>query len=319
MSLTSPAKNDLKEGSLGRIHYLMGALLSIEVSHPEEACAREALAAAFSEVRRLESVLSRFKDGSPVYRLNHSAHLSAQPLDDELFSLIAACLESSAKTLGAFDISVSGLMELWSQAEKNDALPEDGEVRSFLSGTGYQNIVLDKEAKTVFFKNPLLKIDFGAIGKGYALDRAVAILKQRGIEKARLDFGGHLYYFNRSDTPAPHIGLKNPLLPDEVILTLPFENKTISTSANFERNFKIRNKIYGHLINPFTGYPAQGPLLSVSVISSSALEADVFSTAAFILGPEEGMRLIRNSAGNEAVFITDSYGKPKIHVSFDLK
>lgn len=318
MSLTSCIKNKLDAGSLKRMHYLMGTLLSIEVFHPQEVQGKEIIEEAFAEVKRIEEVLSRFRQESRVYQINHSAHTQPQGIGEELFFLAEKCSEFSHSSGGAFDISVAPLMDLWSKAEKDDLLPKDIEISSLLSEIGYQNIVLDRQAKTVFFKTPSLAIDFGAVGKGYSLDRAAALLKDRGIKKARFDFGGHLHYFNESESEPDYIGLRNPLCPDEILLTLPFENKSVSTSANYERNFKIQNRIYGHLVNPLSGYPVQGNMLSVSVFSSSALEADILSTAGFSLGLEEGMRLVKNTPSAEAIFITDSYGKAKIQASFEL-
>lgn len=313
MSLMRYTKNNPAMHHLKRMYYLMGTFLSIEVFHQDKDKTVRAIEAAFNEVRRIERLLSRFREDSSVYKINNLAYYKPQTIDTELFCLISDCLEFSDRSGGAFDITEAPLVDLWSQAEKSDSLPTHKEIRSILSEIGYKNIILDIESKTITFKAASLKIDLGAAGKGYALDKVLEVLKEEGIDKTRLNFGGHLYYFDRPEAEEECIGIRNPLQPEEIMVSLPLKNKSISTSANYERNFKIQNRIYGHLINPVTGYPADSGILSVSVISDCAMDSDILSTAIFILGLENGLKLIRDFADAEAIIITDNDGEPKIH------
>ncbi len=314
MSLMSCTGNNLiNEYPLRRMHYVMGTFLSIEVFDSDEDKASEVIEIAFNEARRIERLLSRFREDSLIFKVNNLAYIQPQVIDEELFRILKDCLEFSKKTGGAFDITVAPLMELWSEAEKLNALPDREAIDYLLSKIGYQNIVLDERAKTVFLKNPL-KLDLGAVGKGYALDRVVEILREKEIEKARLDFGGHLYYFDQNNVEE-YVGIRNPLQPEEIIFSLPLRNKSISTSANYERNFRIQNRIYGHLINPLTGYPVDNEILSISVISSCAMSVDILSTAVFILGQNEGIKLIENINDVGAIIITNNRGKLKIYTS----
>lgn len=319
MSLIRCIKNNLGRDYLRRMHYLMGTFLSIEVFHPDEDKAKETIEAAFHEARRIEGLLSRFREDSQIYKINNLAHIQPQVINEEIFDLIEDCFLFSKESNGAFDITVGSLIDLWSEAEKNDFLPTQEEINSLLLNIGYQNIILEKEIKTVFFKTPLLKTDFGAVGKGYALDRMVEVLKGNGIKKARLDFGGHLYYFNQLDMKEDYVGIRGPLYPEEIILNLPLKNQSLSTSANYERNFKIQGKTYGHLVNPLDGYPKGDEILSVSIISPSAKISDILSTAVFILGLNEGMQVIESMNEPKAIIITNDHGKPKIHSSLRLE
>lgn len=306
-------KNNRERHFLKRMHFMMGTFLSIEISHPDEGEAREAIGGAFKEINRLEGLLSRFKEESRVYKINNLAHLEPQAIDDELFSLIAQCLDFSRKSDGAFDITVAPLLELWAEAERNNSLPGKEKISPLLPSVGYQNILLEEKAKTIFFKKAGVKIDFGAVGKGYALDRVVAFLKARQIEKARINFGGHLYFLGQSKLDNEFVGIRNPMQPEEVITSIALNNESISTSAVYERNFTIQGRTYGHLINPVDGRPIDNGILSVSVVSGCAMHSDIFSTAIFVLGLEKGMRLAKDFNDSEAIIITDNYGKAKIY------
>jgi len=314
-SLTRHPEERSDEGSLKRMRYLMGTFLSIEVFHFDERKAGQAIELAFGEVRRIEKSLSRFNPYSKIFEINQSAHIKPQAIDGELFHLIQECLKASKVSTGAFDITVAPLMDLWSLAEKINSAPSQSQISDLLFNIGYQKVILDEEEKAVFFKNPYLKIDLGAAGKGYALDRAVKILKEEGIKRARLDFGGHLYYFDNSELDAEYIGIRNPMSCEEIIFSIPLENRSISTSANYERHFNIQGKRYGHIINPLSGFPVDNRIASVSVISPSALEADILSTAFFALGLDKGMQLIKNTNEAEAIIVTDNNGKPQLYFS----
>ena len=294
---------------------MMGTFLRIEAFHSDEARSKEVVELAFNEVKRIEQLLSRFKEESQIYQLNRFASIEPQLIDGELFHLIEECLEFSKRSSGAFDISVAPLMELWTSAQQRQLLPSDREIQSLLPKIGYRNVILNQETRTIQFASPLVKIDLGAIGKGYAIDRAVEVLKQEGIKKACLDFGGHLHSINLEEIEGEDIGIRNPMDPEEVIYSLTLNNQSISTSANYERNFDIQGEIHGHLMDPRTGYPVENRVLSASVIAPSAMVADGLSTAIFVLGLEQGMRLIQSREDAEAIIITHQNGKPKLSVS----
>jgi thiamine biosynthesis lipoprotein len=297
----------------------MGTFFKVEV-FGEEANLRRTVELVFNEARRIQQLLSRFQEDSPVYKINNLAHLRPYKIDAELFNLIEDCLEFSNLTHGSFDITVGSLVQLWQEAEKKDSLPTYDEVTLVLSGVGCRNISLNSNEKTVFLKNESTNLDFGAIGKGYCLDRAVNILKENSINTAILDFGGNIYYLNEDIFKADeeYFGIRDPLNTDDIIISLRVRNKAISTSANYERNFRIKGKAYGHIINPLTGYSEDSDVLSVSVICASAKIADILSTAVFILGLDVGMELIERISDAEAVIITRNQGRLQAHYSSKL-
>jgi thiamine biosynthesis lipoprotein len=324
MYLKNYIKNSVIENSayysVCCMRYLMGTFFKVEV-FDEEIKAKEVIELVFNEARHIQQLLSRFQEDSPVYKINNFVPLRPHKIEVELLNLIRDCLEFSKLTNGAFDIAVASLIELWRQAEENDLLPTHDEVISVLSGVGYRNISLNLDEETILLRNKFTKLDFGAVGKGYCLDRAISILKENNINRALLDFGGNIYYLNDniSEFEEEYFGIRNPLNTDDVIVSLPVRNKVISTSANYERNFKIKGKIYGHIINPLTGYPqGNDDLLSVSVISPKAMAADILSTAIFILGLDSGMELIEKISDAEAVIITRNQRRPQVHYSSKL-
>ncbi len=302
-----------------RLHYLMGTFFQVDIFDPDPEKTKEVAELVFHEVARIERLLSRFREESAVYQLNRYAFIEPQPIAEELFHLIETSLEYSHQTKGAFDIAAAALTELWEDAVKKEKLPTLMEIKSFLPKIGYRNVVLNSKDKTLFFKSPLVKIDFGAIGKGYALDRAVEIVKREGILKAKLNFGGQLYFLNKLEEEAEEIGIRNPQDPDEILLTFSLINQTIATSANYERYFEIEGRRYGHLIDPRWGYPVENEVLSVSVVTSNAMAADAFSTAIFVLGPEEGMKWIEKSESVKAIMVINSDGKLQVKVSSNTK
>jgi thiamine biosynthesis lipoprotein len=315
LSLERAGRSD--EGSVKRMHYLMDTFLSIEVFHSDENIAKQTVEMAFREAIRIENILSRFREGSEVYRVNKHSFDKPQIISEELTRLVSNCIRFSQKTSGAFDITVAPLIELWANAAKKNLFPPQNEISSLLQNTGYENIILDSGSSMIAFAKPLLRIDFGAVGKGYALDRMTEILKENKIEKARLDFGGHLYYMDSQGYEGEAVGIRNPLCPDEVMATVTLKNQSISTSADYERNFNILGRAYSHLINPCAGQPAEGDILSASVISDSSLVSDIFSTAVFILGLKQGMELIEDMDNVEALIITNNQRMPEIHSSLD--
>jgi thiamine biosynthesis lipoprotein len=299
------------------MHYLMDTFLCIEVFYADEDKAKEVMEKAFREAVRIEGVLTRFKDESEVCRINNYSFDKPCIITKELADLISNCIEFSRKTGGAFDITIAPLIRLWVNAAKQNIIPSPNEISSLLQNTGYENIILDSESSAIAFARPLLKIDFGAVGKGYGLDRMVEILKENRVEKARLDFGGHLYYMDSQGYKGEAVGIRNPLCPDEAIEAVTIKNQSISTSANYERNFNVLGRAYSHLINPCTGQPVETDILSVSVISDSGLVSDILSTAIFILGLKQGMELIEDMDNVEAVIITNNRGRLEIYSSRD--
>jgi thiamine biosynthesis lipoprotein len=321
MSLTSFMEKDsnsliIKQQTICRMHYLMGTFVQIEIVGEQRTQAIEVIEEAFSEMKRVERILSRYLEESQISKINQSAHLFPVKISSEVFQLLEEAIGFSRLTEGAFDITVGPILELWGQAQKRGFAPTRAEIEQGRSSIDYSNVVFDSQKNTIFLKKYGVKIDLGGIGKGYAVDRAIDVLKKNGIKKALINAGGNIFCLDEERLP---IGIKNPCNPQDIIATILVKNQAISTSANYERSFSIGGKSYGHLINPQTAYPVGNGMLSVSIISSSAKMADVLSTTVFILGQDKGMQLIENMEDLEGIIITEDNRGTELNTSSGLK
>lgn len=279
----------------------MNTFCRVQVEVGDSVSCGEAVEEVFSELRRLENTFSRYLSESQVSRVNSDAENSPVAVNEEVFQLVARALEISCLTEGAFDISIGADVDFWRQCERDNCLPTSEQIKALKDRIGYKYIALDYQSRAVSFTRPGIKIDLGALAKGYVLDKAVTILKQMGISKACLNLGGNIYIL---DSQPQDILLRNPLSDESFAARLSLMNASISTSANDERYFLIQNKRFGHLLNPLTGLPAETDILSVSIISEDATFADALSTAIFVLGLKKGRELIGRVKDIQAVIIS---------------
>lgn len=241
---------------------------------------------AFEEARRLDLLLSNYKPESEWSKVNREAADHPVPVSKELFDLLAACVSYSRQSDGAFDITVGPLMKIWGFYKGSGHLPQPGEVKQAMGQTGYRNIVLDNAKQTVFFTKKDLNLDPGGVGKGYAVDRMVQVLKNDGISIALVSGGGSSIYClgNPPDDPAGwRVQIKDPHDEFKAVAEVTLKNESLSTSGSYEKFFMAEGKIWSHIMDPRTGYPAQGTL-SVSVIAPLTLDSEVWAKPYFILG-----------------------------------
>jgi thiamine biosynthesis lipoprotein len=240
---------------------------------------------AFEEIRRLDDLLSNYKPRSEWSRVNREAAGEPVRVSPELFSLLEACLDYSRKTEGAFDITVGPLVRIWGFFKGSGRLPHRAEIRTALAKVGYRNVILDKENLTVRFARPGVELDPGGIGKGYAVDQVADILRNLGIGSALISAGGSSIY----GLGAPpnekgwRVKIRHPRQPAETAAELVLHNSSLSTSGTAEKFFYSGGKLYSHVFDPRTGYPAPG-MLSVSVTAPRTLDSEAWTKPLFILG-----------------------------------
>jgi len=256
-----------------------------EVTSPNEKAAK----IVFDEAERLEGLLSKYKEGSEVYNLNQKGKLR---VSTETFYAIKQAKEYTLKTDGAFDITVGPLLELWGFNSRNFSIPDKNKIQAALKSVGSDKISLDPMKNLVEFKKPGVKIDLGAIAKGYALDSIAVKLKENGIKDCLVNAGGQVLALGDKFGKPWRISLKDPG-KEGLSQTLELKNQSASTSADYEQFFEKDGKRYGHIINPKTGYPVEtGATKAFTVISESATEADALSTAIFVLGKDKKEELL---------------------------
>ena len=263
----------------------MGTGFSIVAYGEDRGRLESIVSEGLEEAHRLDDMLSNYKPDSEWSMVNREAANGPVHITPELFQLLAACVEYSKESEGAFDISVGPLMKVWGFYKGTGHLPHRAEVWGAMNLVGYQNIVLDAAARSVRFVKKGVEIDPGGIGKGYAVDRIAQILKDNGVKRALISGGGSSIYAIGAppNEKGWKIDIKNPRKTSESVETVYLKDESMSTSGNYEKFFYAEGKMYSHIMDPRTGYPSQG-MLSTSVIAPRTLDSEAWTKPYYILG-----------------------------------
>ncbi len=250
--------------------------------------------------------------GTQLKAINDSAPGTAA-VSAEASALIRQALDTAAETGGSFDPTIGAVSILWDMS--GSRIPSDEDIQAALPLVDYQLVVAD--GNTVMLPKPGMRIDLGGIAKGYAADLAVKIYEKHGVEGALLNLGGNIYAFGaRKDGQSWRIGLRDPLGgAGEYAAVVEAKDISVVTSGSYERFFEYGGKVYHHLFDPRTGYPAQSGLLAVTVICKSSMRADALSTAFFVMGLEKGLACAQKMPDVEAVFFAGT----ELYVTQGLK
>ena len=291
---------------IGEAIELMGTEVSVELWHDDPAVGRMLVDMVLDEYRRIDREMSTYRPDSQISRVNAEAAEHPVEVDPELLAIVGRALELSAVSGGAFDITYESVGYLYDFRARRR--PSDEEIAARLDAIDYRHVILDENASTIRFKTPGVRINLGGIAKGYAVERAAALLRGRGVRHAVLNAGGDTRVLGDRRGRPWVVGIRHPRGDGEVVTRLPLVDEAISTSGDYERFFEEDGRRYHHILNPRTGRPTEG-VLSVTVIGPDATITDGLSTTLFVLGPEAGLELIERAfPGYEAV-IVDSDGK----------
>jgi thiamine biosynthesis lipoprotein len=267
--------------------------------------ARAAFDAAIAEIRRVEAVMTTWRPDSEISKINTAAGKSPVTVSDETLAIIKDSIHTSEISEGTFDITFQTLHGLWKFDEDLDPHPpSDKDIKARLPFLGFKNIVVDDAKKTVMLAKEKTQIGLGGIAKGYAVDRAVAILDKAGLTSFFVQAGGDLFARGRKpDGSEWQAGIRDPRGPESKwFAKLPLSDHAFSTAGDYERSYIVAGKRFHHIIDPRTGYPATA-CRSVTIWAPSALVADEIDDAVFILGPEKGMKLVESLDGVGAVVV----------------
>jgi FAD:protein FMN transferase len=294
---------------LGR--FAMGTLVEVTLRGTSQET-REASQAVFEELKRLEDLTS-FHKPSALTAVNDNAGKKPVHADRELFSMIREALRVAKATNGAFDPTVGALTRLWQFSGGQDPrLPEQKEIDEALTRVGWQKVQLDTAAGTIFLPEQGMALDLGGLVKGVALNRAAQIVKDKGIASALINIGGDIVAVGEKTPGKPwRVGVKDPRNEGGIVAVAPLADKVIVTSGDYERFFVRDGRRYHHILNPRTGYPAEGSQ-SVTIVGPIGVTLQPFGTAAFVTGPVEGLKLFKSVPGTEG-FTIDSTGM--LHLS----
>ena len=263
----------------------------VEVTSPN----RKAAQIIFEEIKRIENLLSKYNPESEVSKLNKLGNLKVSP---ETFYIIKKSKEFWQVSDGAFDITVAPLVDLWGFTDKKYSVPEEERIKNVLELVGTDKIIFNIDDSVIKFSVSGMKIDLGAIAKGYAVDCAVKKLKENNIKSCLINAGGQIYALGDKFGLPWKIAVRNPRGKD-VIDYLALKDKAVSTSGDYEQYFIKGKKRYAHIFNPKTGYPADSGVVSVTVIAQDGITCDALSTAIFVLGKEKGQELAQKFPGVE--------------------
>jgi thiamine biosynthesis lipoprotein len=295
----------------------MGSEVRLTAWTDDEPRALRAFEKAFNEFDRLDRLHSVWKDGSDVLRVNAAAGQSPVRVSPETLEVLRVARQVSEWTGGKFDVTFGALSGLWKfDHDQDNQIPRAEDIRRQLPLIDFQEIDVDAGHDTVFLRRPGMRLHFGGIGKGYAVDHAAAILRAGGVTNFLIQSGGDLYAGGtRGDRPWRG-GIHDPRGPaDRIFAAMDLRDETFSTSGDYERFFIREGHRYHHILDPDNGQPARG-CRSVTIVAKEAVLADALSTGVFVLGPQAGMTLIEKLPDVEGVIVSD---RNEVLVSTGLK
>ncbi|WP_027067638.1 FAD:protein FMN transferase [Maribacter sp. Hel_I_7] len=284
---------------------LMGSRFDITVVAKDQVEADEYIGLVVNEITRIEQLISSWDSNSQTSEVNRNAGLRPVKVDAELFDLIQRAIGISKLTDGAFDISYASMDKIWKFDGSMTVMPSADSIKASVEKVGFQNIVLDKESSTVFLKLKGMKLGFGAIGKGYAADKAKDLLISKGVVSGIINASGDMNTWGRQpDGSEWKVAITNPMDKNKVFALLPITNGAVVTSGNYEKYVTFNDVRYTHIIDPRSGYPATG-IISVTVFAPKAELADALATSVFVMGIEVGLNRINQLPKVECIIIDD--------------
>jgi thiamine biosynthesis lipoprotein len=274
----------------------MGSVYTVVAYGEDRAGMLAAVDDAFEEVRRIDRFLSNYRADSELSRLNREAFQAPVRVGEEMFRLLERCEQYSRLSQGAFDITVGPLMRIWGFYKGSGRLPHRAEIRGVYGRIGFDKVVLDRAARTVRFTREGMELDPGGIGKGYAVDRMVEILKAGGVASALVSSGNSSIYAIGSPPRQNgwRVSIRHPQDPGRAVEELELRNESMSTSGTSEKFFRAQGRLYSHIMDPKTGYPAQG-MLSVSVVAPKTIDSEAWTKPVFIRGREWTRKHLQNN------------------------
>ncbi len=263
----------------------------------------------FSRLRELESILSANRDGTNIAHINEGAGIKPIKANPETIEVLNEALLFSSKSNGALDPTVGPLVKAWNIGTDYAAVPSKDTLKKALALIDYRKVIVDPNAGTVFLKDKGMKLDLGAVAKGYAADEIVKILVKHKINKAIIDLGGNVFAMGEKTAGKNWtIGIRDPETKDgDSIMTISVKNKSIVTSGVYERFFIQDGVRYHHILDTQTGFPVKNDLLSVTIVSDRSIDGDALSTTTFLLGTERGILFAEQMKGIDAIFINQKH------------
>ncbi len=290
--------------------FLMDTIVSIKAYGNDEEEVKKAVLSAFAEMKRIERLTDRFaQEGtgevefSDVYRINQAAGKQPVKVSEDVYEMIEVAKSYYELTDGLFDITIGPVMDLWGFGNEEKHIPLDAELQEKMILVNSNKIILNESEKTVFLQEDGMKIDLGAIAKGYATEKAASVLVETGIEHAIINAGGNIDVIGKKyDGQAWRIGIQDPRNSKNLVGVLSLIDEAAVTSGDYQRYFEENGIRYHHILSPKTGKPSRNTM-SITVITKNSAKADVLSTVLFVMGSQKGLELVEQLEGVEACFV----------------
>ena len=294
---------------------LMGSRFEITVVAENRAEGNSFIDLAVDEISRIEKLISSWDENSQTSLINENAGIKPVKVSKALFHLIERAIKISKLTDGAFDISYASMDKIWKFDGSMTQMPSEENIKKSIEKVGYKNIILDENNYSVFLKLKGMKIGFGAIGKGYAADKAKQLLIKKDVKSGIINASGDLNAWGKQPNGKDwQVAIVNPLNKDKVFSWLPVNNSAVVTSGNYEKYVKFNNTLYSHIIDPRTGYPSTG-ILSATIFTANAELADALATSVFVIGVNVGLDFINQLKGVECIIVDK---ESKFHTSNNI-
>ncbi|MFB6320656.1 FAD:protein FMN transferase [Saccharicrinis sp. FJH54] len=282
---------------------LMGTAFEVCALHQNPEVADEAIRSAILEISRIEELISSYRINSQTSQVNRMAGVEPVRVDPELYGLIERSLKLSRLTDGAFDISYAVTDNLWDFKSGHGKVPDRARADSLKALIDYHNIILNPQDTSIYLKKKGMRIGFGAIGKGYAANRAKKIMQSFGIDNGYVDASGDILFWGSNNGKSWKVGLASPENRTEALGWLEVNDMAVVTSGDYVYHIKTDTANLSHIIDPKSGWPVE-KMKSVTIICPDAELADGLATSVSVLGPETGLMLINKLRGVECILIT---------------
>jgi len=292
----------LRADELTKTDFVLGTVCTVRLIDGGN---KSTLNEAFERLRAIEDHMSANREGTELSRVNASAGKEPIKVSDDTFYVISKALEYARLTNGAFDPSVGPLVKLWNIGNGDEKVPPEKEILAAKALVDWREVKIDNASHTVFLKRPGMRLDLGAIAKGYAADEIEKIMEKDKVKAAIIDLGGNVFvYGSKRDKSLWRVGIQNPdSSRGENLGIITGPQMTVVTSGIYERFFIENGKRYHHILSTQNGFPIDNGLVSVSIISKSSIDADALSTSLFILGIQKGLDFLKQFPDTYAVFI----------------
>ncbi|MHC1721493.1 MAG: FAD:protein FMN transferase [Clostridiaceae bacterium] len=295
--------------------FLLGTVCTVTIYDNQS---EETMKKVFDRIKEIDDRMSANKAGTEVDKIAEAAGKSYVKVSEDTFYVIEKGKEYSEKSGGIFDISIGPLVKLWGIGTDSARVPSQYEIDAKKSLINYRDILLNKDEKSVMLKKEGMMLDLGGIAKGYAADEAARILKENKVEHAIINLGGNVVAIDNNINGKPwNIGIQNPFdTRGTIVGSIAVTNKTVVTSGIYERYLEVKGVRYHHILNPFTGYPMESGLASVTIVTDSSIDADAMTKNLFYSGVDKGLASLESTPEVEAIFITRD---KKVYVTEDLR